>query len=256
MNIANKINAALDALEQERKIKVLYACESGSRAWGFASQNSDYDIRFIYIHHPDWYLTIHNNRDVIEQTLENDLDIAGWDIRKALMLFRKSNPPLLEWLQSPIVYKQDEVFLESLRQLVAQYYSPRSCMYHYFHMAEGHFREYLRGDIVWLKKHFYVLRPLLACKWIETKEGPPPIEFNNLVSSVVTSELLRQDIAKLQQQKQQGQELDKGLRVPSISLFIQEELEKLMASDLKTGEDLSYEPLNELFRDTLRRIWI
>ena len=256
MNIANKINDALDALEKERKIKVLYACESGSRAWGFASQNSDYDIRFIYIHHPDWYLTIHNNRDVIEQTLENKLDIAGWDIRKALMLFRKSNPPLLEWLQSPIVYKQDEAFLESLRRLVAQYYSPRSCMYHYLHMAEGHFREYLRGDIVWLKKHFYVLRPLLACKWIETKKGPPPIEFNNLVSSVVTSELLRQDIAKLQQQKQQGQELDKGLRIPSISLFIQEELEKLMASDLKTGEDLSYEPLNELFRDTLRRIWI
>ena len=256
MNITNEIQYALDTLERERKIKVLYACESGSRAWGFASQNSDYDIRFIYIHRPDWYLTIHNSRDVIEQTLENDLDIAGWDIRKALMLFRKSNPPLLEWLQSPIVYKQDEAFLESLRQLVSKYYSPRSCMYHYLHMAEGNFREYLRGDVVRLKKYFYVLRPLLACKWIETNEGPAPIEFDKLVSSGVTSESLRRDIAKLQQQKQQGQELDKGIRIPSISIFIQEELEKLVASDLNSENNLSYEPLNELFRDTLRRIWI
>ena len=132
-------------------------------------------------------MTIHNNQDVIEQTLENKLDIAGWDIRKALMLFRKSNPPLFEWLQSPIVYKQDEAFLKSLRRLVAQYYSPRSCMYHYLHMAEGHFREYLRGDIVWLKKHFYVLRPLLACKWIETKEA------HHLLKLIIWSvQLLRQ----------------------------------------------------------------
>ncbi len=100
----NKIKIQLKKIEREHKVKILYAIESGSRVWGFASQDSDFDVRFIYVHHKDWYLSIESKRDVIEMPLEGDLDINGWDLTKALGLFRKSNPPLYEWLQSPIVY--------------------------------------------------------------------------------------------------------------------------------------------------------
>ena len=93
-----EIIAGLSKVAEEEGVRVLYACESGSRAWGFPSSDSDYDVRFIYAHPVEWYLSIRNRRDVIERPVVNDIDLSGWDIKKALVLLRKSNPPLLEWL--------------------------------------------------------------------------------------------------------------------------------------------------------------
>src|ERR1051325_12100355 len=98
------IQRKIAQIGQEEQVQVLYACESGSRAWGFASTDSDYDVRFVYCHPSNWYLSILDRPDVIERPIENDVDLSGWDVRKALQLFRKSNPPLLEWLDSPILY--------------------------------------------------------------------------------------------------------------------------------------------------------
>ena len=105
--VDEEIQRSIDEIEQSENVTVLYACESGSRAWGFHSQDSDYDVRFIYAHPPDWYLSVdlEKKRDVIERPILDDLDVSGWDLRKSLQLFRKSNPPLLEWLDSPIVYR-------------------------------------------------------------------------------------------------------------------------------------------------------
>lgn len=100
----SEIMNKLESIEQEHGIKILYAVESGSRGWGFASQDSDYDVRFLYIHPTDWYLSIEERKDHIEYPINDLLDINGWDIKKAFLLFKKSNPPLLEWLSSPIVY--------------------------------------------------------------------------------------------------------------------------------------------------------
>jgi uncharacterized protein len=248
------ITKELTNLEQSLGIRVLYACESGSRAWGFASRDSDYDVRFIYIHEPNWYLSVRDRRDVIEKHLEGDLDVAGWDIRKALMLFRKSNPPLLEWLQSPIVYKQDEVFIQGLRQLVPKYYSPRACMYHYYHLAAKTFRESLQGEYVKAKKYFYALRPLFACKWIETSSEVPPMEFGKLMVNAVLSDGLKDAIAGLLEQKQQSQERDQQPRIEVIHHFIQAELERIDVKSVGAcATDLTFEPLDELFRATLKR---
>jgi uncharacterized protein len=104
MTILDEIQACLSDIEKTHQVKIIYSCESGSRAWGFPSADSDYDVRFLYLHPVDWYLSIEDKRDVIEVPIKNKLDITGWDLRKALQLFRKSNPPLLEWLGSPIVY--------------------------------------------------------------------------------------------------------------------------------------------------------
>jgi predicted nucleotidyltransferase len=85
-------------------VVVLLAVESGSRAWGFSSKDSDYDARFIYLRRPEAYLSIRAPRDVIERRIVDEVDVNGWDLRKALGLLMKSNPPLLEWLQCPIIY--------------------------------------------------------------------------------------------------------------------------------------------------------
>ena len=99
--VFQRVRQALAQVEAERNVRVLFACESGSRAWGFASRDSDYDVRFLYVHRRDWYLSVEDRRDVIEQPIADDLDVSGWELRKALRLLRKSNPPLLEWLKSP-----------------------------------------------------------------------------------------------------------------------------------------------------------
>ncbi|MCE9610243.1 MAG: nucleotidyltransferase domain-containing protein [Chthoniobacter sp.] len=108
--VFQRVRHALAQVEAERNVRVLFACESGSRAWGFASRDSDYDVRFLYVHRRDWYLSVEDRRDVIEQPIADDLDVSGWELRKALRLLRKSNPPLLEWLKSPVVYRHDPVF--------------------------------------------------------------------------------------------------------------------------------------------------
>jgi predicted nucleotidyltransferase len=149
--IKQEINSKLLQLEQEEEIHIFYACESGSRAWGFPFSDSDYDVRFLYIHPSNWYLSIDNKRDVLERKINDLIDISGWDIRKALKLLRKSNPPLLEWLNSPIVYRQRPNIVEKIRILMPEFYSPKSRLYHYLHMADGNFREYLKSEIVWVK---------------------------------------------------------------------------------------------------------
>jgi uncharacterized protein len=250
------VQEKLREIERQENVCIFYACESGSRAWGFPSVDSDYDVRFIYIHPRDWYLSIEDRRDVIERPLVENIDLSGWEIRKALRLFRKSNPPLLEWLRSPIVYQQKFSAADKLRDLLPAFYSPKNCFHHYLHMAEGNFREYLRGETVRVKKYFYVLRPLLGCRWIEARLGPVPMEFSALVEKVAPSNILKQEVFSLIERKQSGQELDLGPRIPVLSDFIESELERLKQladqQPLLPGQD---DKLNELFRETLIEIW-
>ena len=94
--VRTRVEAELSRLETEHQVTVLFACESGSRAWGFASPDSDYDVRFLYVHRLPWYLQVEPGRDVIERPLDDELDVCGRELRKALYLLRRSNPTLLE----------------------------------------------------------------------------------------------------------------------------------------------------------------
>lgn len=173
----------LDKLKEtaEREnVTVLYACESGSRAWGFASADSDYDVRFIYARNTSDYLSISDRRDVIELPVNEVLDIGGWDLRKALQLFLKSNAPLYEWLQSPVWYGGNRAFADELRALMPKYFSCRAGCHHYLSMAHNTFENELQGHEVRLKKYFYALRPALAALWIIEKQEVPPMEFGLL----------------------------------------------------------------------------
>ena len=152
-------------IEKTENVRILLAVESGSRAWGFASPDSDYDVRFIYIRHKDDYLRLEKHRDVIELPIEGKLDINGWDLDKTLRLLRASNPTLFEWVSSPIVYRET-AFADEFRAVMKKYFSSKRGLSHYLSMASRNYREYLKGDTVKAKKYFYVLRPVLACRWI------------------------------------------------------------------------------------------
>ncbi|MGC3988788.1 MAG: nucleotidyltransferase domain-containing protein [Chthoniobacteraceae bacterium] len=244
-----RVGHELARLEQARAVRVLFACESGSRAWGFASRDSDYDVRFLYVHRRDWYLSVENHRDVIELPLSDELDISGWELRKALRLLRKSNPPLLEWLKSPIVYRHDPVFTAEFEALSAEFYSPQRCFAHYLHMAFGNWRNYLRGrEAVSLKKYLYVFRPLLACRWIERQLGQVPMLFAELVHGVLEESAVRVALDDLVARKQAGEELAVAPPVEVLSHFIEVELLRLDALNEPEDATGDVEALNRFFR--------
>ena len=225
-DVRAEVDRRLDAIEAEHGVRIVYACESGSRAWGFESADSDYDVRFIYLRPRDWYLSIdlERQRDVIETPIEGLWDVNGWDLRKALHLFRKSNPPLAEWLQSPIVYRNVSRIHARVLEVLPDFYSPRAAMFHYLQMARGNSREFLSGDLVRRKKYFYVLRPLLACRWIEADLGVVPIEFGMLVERTLDDASLLAAIDELLEEKRAGMESDRGAAIPPIREFIEAEI--------------------------------
>jgi predicted nucleotidyltransferase len=183
------IKNVLKEIEQKEKITILAAVESGSRAWGFASPDSDYDVRFLYVRQKEYYLRLNRERDVIEFMLDDTLDINGWDFDKTLKLLHSSNPTLFEWLRSPIVYRKLP-FIDKLTELSDKYFLIESGLYHYLSMAEGNYREFLKGETVLLKKYFYVLRPLLACLHILSDGTPPPMEFEALLNARMNKDVI------------------------------------------------------------------
>jgi len=252
----SQILSRLHEIEAEENVRIVYACESGSRAWGFPSADSDYDVRFLYVRPMEWYLSIDVKRDVIERPVQDGLDISGWDLKKALRLFCKSNPPLLEWLGSPIVYLEQYSAAESMRGLLPDYYSPTTCLHHYLHMARGNYREYLKGDVVWIKKYFYVLRPILAMNWIERVWGVVPTDFNILVDKRAIEPPVAKEIARLLAAKRAGTELDRGPRIETLSRFIAMELDRWEKNSvIHQKHPINSGKLDELFRTTLTKAW-
>lgn len=242
----------LSTIEQQEQLRILYACEAGSRAWGFASQDSDFDVRFIYVRRRDYYLSLSPGREVIERMLPGDLDLAGWDLRKTLKLLLKSNPALLEWLSSPIVYKQDEDFYNAMNRLMPDYYQPRNCMYHYAHMAKGNYRGYLQGERVWTKKYLYVIRPILACMWLDKVNAPVPMAMKVMMDEVLPEGEARDALEELIEEKKQAKELDEGPRIPALDKLIEVGLASYLAlAQTLPVHQVQQEPLERFFRSQL-----
>jgi predicted nucleotidyltransferase len=224
-----QIMDSLRALEHQHDVKVLFACESGSRGWGFASPDSDYDVRFIYVNRPAWYLSVDPRRDVIELPISGDLDINGWDLRKALQLLKRSNPTLLEWLRSPIVYMEDVATMARFQNLAETSFSSLRGYHHYVSMAKKNFREYLKGEVVRYKKYLYVLRPLLAARWIREGRGVPPMRFAELAQATVRNDAVLDELNRLLEVKMRAGEGATSPRWPAIHAFIESELQLAQA---------------------------
>ncbi|BDD06102.1 nucleotidyltransferase domain-containing protein [Aureibacter tunicatorum] len=194
----NKIIKYINSLETEKEIKILLACETGSRAWGFPSPDSDYDVRIIYKHNKEWYLSLNEEKDSITVFYEdNEIDISGWDIRKSLRLMKKSNAPLLERIQSPTLYKGDQEFIKEINDIAKANYSRIATIHHYLNLAKKKYEEISFESEYKLKSFFYALRSATACLWILEKEEIPPIEFPKMLEGLELQESLVMRINEL-----------------------------------------------------------
>ncbi len=251
-----KILNRLKRIEKDHQVKIIYAVESGSRAWGFESPDSDWDIRFIYLHDYKWYLSLKAKRDVIE-LMEEPLDFSGWDLTKALKLLKKSNAHLIEWLNSPIIYIEEKEIVDKLREISKRFLNLKSLMYHYYHLARRNYYDYLEKPEVNLKKYFYVLRTISACEWIKNYKTNPPVRFEELLSGVLFDEKVKNEILKLLQKKRKKSELGKGKKIEIINNYIKEKVlffdEYLKNMDVKVH--LDDDLLDELFLFSIKKIF-
>lgn len=247
------IKSKLKEIEEKENIKILHCVESGSRAWGFASPDSDYDVRFIYVRPKEFYLRLDKTRDVIEWQLDDTLDINGWDISKALSLLYKSNPTLFEWNSSPIVYKTTKEW-EQIATIINKYFVAKSGLYHYLSTAKSNYREYLKGETVRFKKYFYVLRPLLSCKWIISECTPPPMLFSELMDKYLDEDI-KPDVLKLLDLKMNNPEITEGKQFDKVNEYLDKtilEIEKQIKS-LPSSHEQSWDELNHVFLSILKR---
>jgi uncharacterized protein len=177
------IKEILKEIEQQKNITILFACETGSRAWGFPSPDSDYDVRFIYRHNVDWYLSLSQKKDTIE-FMAGDLDVTGWDLRKSLMLLKKSNAPLIERFQSPMEYYCDNGFKREFKDLIESYYSPTAIFFHHYSLAKKFWEEIKDKESFKLKNYFYLMRSLLSCNWIVKDKSVLPMHIDGLMKYI------------------------------------------------------------------------
>lgn len=251
--IEELIQLKLKEIEEKEHVKILHAIESGSRAWGFASPDSDYDVRFIYVRPMEHYLRLEDTKDFIDWELDETLDMNGWDLSKTLQHFHKSNATLYEWSNSPIVYRTTLEW-EKISQVASDYFSCKAAMYHYYGTANKNYHAYLLEDMVKYKKYFYVLRPILACKWIEKKKCPPPVLFRELMEEVLETEM-KPIVENLLEAKVKMVESEKGKQIKELNEYISVHLTQLkktiesMEDDRKT----EWNSLNNVFRELLLR---
>lgn len=245
------IQNKLKEIEQKENIKILHCIESGSRAWGFASPDSDYDVRFIYVRPKEFYLKLEKITDVIEWQLDDILDINGWDIQKTLRLLYKSNPTLFEWNGSPIVYKTTDEW-HKVAEIINRYFIKKSGVYHYLSTAKGNYREYLKGETVRLKKYFYVLRPILACRWILAEGTPPPMLFSELVEKYL-DDGIRDDVDILLKLKMQTPEIGTGKKMDNINNYIEKSISDIekQLENIPYEKERNWEELDKIFLSLL-----
>lgn len=241
------IQEQLCEIERQHNVRILLAVESGSRAWGFASPDSDYDVRFIYVRPKNEYLRLDRHRDVIELPINDLLDINGWDLDKTLHLLHRSNPTLFEWFSSPIIYKDTE-FGQMFRNVIGKYFCSKRSLHHYLSMAAKNYREYLKGDMVRAKKYFYVLRPLLACRWILEKDTPPPMLFSELMDSQLEA-ALKPEVERLLDLKMNSPEIREIPKVEVINDYLDRGIAEIRQKIEELPEESysEWDELNEIF---------
>lgn len=250
----DEIETELRRLEKLNNIKIVYACESGSRGWGFASPDSDYDIRFIYAHPMDWYLSVFPGKDTIDIPISGDSDMGGWELRKSFALLKKSNCALIEWLSSPIVYRQDLAAIQYLSGLVDAAFLSISACHHYLSMAKGKLTDILNSNEVKLKSYFYALRASLCALYITDHQSPPPMQIAPLIEEYVPAQLFV-PYRELWKQKTAHHETYRSARLPWLDGFLHDTVERVEQNLPRNQNNLETGLLDAAFRDALRAVW-
>lgn len=253
-HMKQRIIQALEDIEKENGVKIILASESGSRAWGFPSKDSDYDVRFIYVNMPNWYLTISNKRDVIELPVDEILDINGWDLKKALQLMRKSNSPLMEWLSSPIKYRVLPQACDRLSALSKLAFMPETSCHHYLSMARKSL-EKLNGDNqAELKTYMYAVRPMLCCEWITQHLSQPPMHISDLLAALEVERPFKAEVIELIDIKKEHSEKYKVERSEFLDSYINNKIEMLHEQIPKNPPRPSLDLFDDVFRGTITEL--
>lgn len=248
------IEALLSRVEEERGVRILYACESGSRAWGFASPDSDFDIRFFFQHPRRGYLGVNPPQDTIELPIVDDLDPGGWDVRKSVSLLGRSNGALLEWLHSPIVYREEEGFLARWRKAALDSLRPRALADHYRGLAKQMWLGKLQGDAVRAKDYLYGLRALACARWVLDKGTIPPVAFGE--AKVMLSDEVRAELPALLAWKERSGEGETMARDAVLDGFLSEELPRIVEElGAMENEPVEGETIDRLYLDQLGLGW-
>ncbi len=245
------ISNKLVEIARDADVTLLFACESGSRAWGFPSVDSDYDIRFIYTRKTEHYLSVDNLSEDIKLPIEGDLDVYGWDLRKVLRLLKQSNVTPFEWIQSPIVYYADETFPERFRDLLTNFYYPRKHAHHYLGLVKGKLLQ-LDAETVNLKSFFYMLRSLLSAQWSLELGHYAPMELMPLLALLPPN--LKDEVLTLIALKASADENDSFALPESLKSYIA--MEYMALSERAKGAPLKYGDtalLDDYFLKTIRQ---
>ncbi len=253
MDITTNIVAKLKEIEKRENVHILYAVESGSRAWGFASKDSDYDVRFVYIRCKEEYLRIDSIRDVIEEPIDEVYDINGWDLKKALWQLHKGNATLHEWCNSPVVYWQSPLW-KDVAKIVPHYFSQKRALMHYYGMARHNDMKYLQDNKIYYKKYLYVLRTILACRYIEEYKTWPPVLFSELLKMELPADV-RAGIDLVLEYKKSDIEQQKRPHIPALQNYIIRELakQKELIDNVAESQDIGFAELNQLFCKTVQK---
>ncbi len=254
--IETQIMKTLGKIEETHHVKILHAAESGSRAWGFHSPNSDYDVRFFYVHERDWYLSIYPGRDVIEIPIDETYDVSGWDLKKTLHLAMKSNAVVMEWLQSPIIYMTSSNFTDALKEFCSDCFHRKALMYHYINLGTRQIDQTWRtSDTAQIKKYFYMIRPAMALRWMAENHGDKlvPMNIQDLMDGADVPQNVRDIMDDLIDQKRACEEKAETKRIKALDDFILQEYEaaEQRAATLSSPEKKMKNRADELFRGWL-----
>jgi hypothetical protein len=220
----------LDTIERENGVRIVFAAESGSRAWGFASPDSDYDVRFVYVRPLNDYLALSPLRDVIETPLEGVWDVNGWDLRKALLLLRKGNAVVIEWLRSPLVYREVGPTADAMRRLAERFGDPESSIRHYGGLMHGLVQRRIAGRVeVKLKSYIYIMRCACALAWVRQRGTVPPMALADLRANDLPAPVSKA-LDDLLAAKTSSNELGQGTRIAVLDDFVADQEAWVMAS--------------------------
>ncbi len=249
-NKLTQINSLLKSIEEEKGIDILIAIESGSRAWGFPSEDSDYDIRVIYRHPYDWYVTPFDKKKVIQDVFIDDLDVSGWDVSKCLSLMYKGNASLAEWLFSPIVYRSNENYVPLLKDMASRTFNPKQAFYHYISLAKKKLED--ERSEVNAKSFLYALRALLCAKWVAEEGVSPPVLFETLSNKYIKDVVSLKQLNMLIRDKCELNEGDRYEIPTELRAFALSEYKRLDAIEVEAKRLMDLDVYDAAFKNLLQ----
>ena len=253
-NSKTTVTEAIKAIELRHGCRVLFAVESGSRAWGFASPDSDYDVRGVYVRPLDWYLQLKDDpQDTIVEALPDEIDVSLWDIRKALLQMTKSNASFFEWLGSPIIYRDDGL-IATLNMLKSDCFNPTHVAYHYASMFRKAMEARDVDGTIRIKKLCYALRASLCLKYAMTVEEMPPTPFVDVLEGVKLAPDEREAIRELLVQKEHALKSDVIVPDPRLANLLADRYDSIASHPWRKDGAAAevYAKLERIFRDCVK----